>query len=120
MILRNFLLSGWLVAFTLGISGVAQAQAPDNEKARIEALIRNVETLKDAKFIRNGSTYDAKNAAQFLRGKWRSKDKEIHSAADFIDKAATVSSTSGQPYLIRFSDGREMKCADYLKAQLKP
>lgn len=120
MTLRNFLIGCWLVVLTFGIPEAAQAQAPNDEKAKIEALIRNVETLKDAKFIRNGSTYDAKSAAKFLRGKWQSKEKEIRSVADFIEKASSVSSTTGQPYLIRFSDGREMKCADYLKSQLKP
>ena len=37
----------------------------------------------------------------------------------FIAKAASVSSTSGKPYLIRFKDGREVKCGDYLKERLK-
>jgi hypothetical protein len=41
------------------------------------------------------------------------------SVVDFIDKIASVSSTTGKPYLIRFGDGREMKGADYLKAELK-
>ncbi len=44
---------------------------------------------------------------------------EIKTATDFIDKIMTVS-TSGakKPYLIRFKDGKETKCADYLKAEL--
>ena len=89
------------------------------EKAKIEALIANVEGLADAKFVRNGTTYDAKTAAKFLRGKWSSKSGEIATAADFIAKAATGSSTSGKPYMIRQKDGSETKCAEYLAAQLK-
>jgi len=38
---------------------------------------------------------------------------------DFIDKVATVSGTSGKPYVIRFKDSREVKCGDYLTAELK-
>lgn len=104
-----FLALFWLVPF--------QARAAD-EKARIEALIQLVENLKDAKFVRNGSEYDSKNAAKFLRGKWEAKAKEIKTAEDFIEKAASVSGTTGKPYLIRFVGGREVKCGEYLKEQL--
>ena len=90
-----------------------------SEKAKIESLISHLENLKDATFIRNGSDYDAKSAAKFLRGKWQANDKEIKTAADFIAKAATGSSTTGKPYLIRFKDNTQTKCSDYLTARLK-
>jgi hypothetical protein len=38
---------------------------------------------------------------------------------DFIEKVASVSSTSGKPYVIRFKDSHEVKCGDYLKEELK-
>src|SRR5206468_8030338 len=78
------------------------AEKPLTEREKIEALIKNVENLKDATFIRNDSSYDAKMAARFLRGKWQAQEKKIKTAADFIDKAGSVSSTSGKPYVIRF------------------
>ncbi len=89
------------------------------EQSKIEALIRSVESMNDATFVRNGSDYSAKNAAKFLRGKWDAQRKEVHSAVDFIDKVATRSSTTGKAYLIRPKAGAETPCADYLKAQLK-
>jgi hypothetical protein len=88
------------------------------EKAKIEALIAHLGGLKGATFIRNDSGYDSKTAAKFLRRKWEANEKEIKTAADFIAKAATKSSTTGKPYMIRI-DGVDMPCADYLKAQLK-
>ena len=88
------------------------------EKAKIEALIAQLEGLRDAKFIRNGSSYDGKTAAKFLRGKWHSHEKEIKNAGDFITKAATGSSTSGKPYMIQLKSG-EVPSSDYLNAQLK-
>lgn len=88
------------------------------EKEKIEALILHVEGLKDASFVRNGRSYDAKSAGKFLRSKWNANTKEIKSAADFIGKAASVSSTSNKPYLIRFKDGKEVKCGEYLQAEL--
>src|SRR5262245_40571237 len=90
------------------------AQKPATEKQKIEALIKRVEALKDAKFVRNDRAYDAKAAARFLRGKWDASAAQIKTARDFIEKAASVSSTTGKPYLIRFEDGKEMKSGKYL------
>lgn len=89
------------------------------EKAKIEALIARIEKLDGAVFIRNGSDYDAKTAAKFLRGKWGRNESEIAKAADFIAKAATGSSTSGKPYLIRFKDGAQTECVVFLSSELK-
>jgi hypothetical protein len=95
------------------------AEKPLSEKEKIEALITHIENLQDATFVRNGSSYNAKTAGRFLRGKWDSKDKEIHTATDFIEKAASISSTSGKPYIIRFKDGHEANCGDFLREELK-
>lgn len=90
-----------------------------SEKAKIEALIARVEKLDGAVFIRNGSDYDAKTAAKFLRGKWGRNESEIKTAGDFIAKAATGSATSGKPYLIRFKDGVQTECGVFLSTELK-
>ena len=107
-----------LSSLVLGRAAVAD-DLPAAEKQKIEALLKHVEGLKDAKFVRNDSEYDAKTAAKFLRGKWDSNESKIKSAKDFIEKAASVSSTSGKPYLIRFKDGKDVKTGDYLSEQLK-
>jgi hypothetical protein len=109
-------LSSFLLAQALSVA-IADDK-PQTEKQKIEALIKHVEGLKDAKFVRNDSEYDAKTAAKFLRGKWESNESQIKTARDFIEKAASVSTTSGKPYLIRFKD-REVKNGDYLNEQLK-
>lgn len=101
---------------------LAPAQADEigaTERAHIEALIHSVETLPSAVFIRNGSEYEAAKAAKFLRKKWEAHADQVHSAQDFIEHIASVSSTSGKPYLIRFSDGRELKSAEFFAAELK-
>jgi len=95
---------------------------PAEEKAKIEKLIDHVKGLKDAVFIRNGVEYDAATAARFLQGKWDASAAEIKSAREFIDKAASMSSTTGKPYLIRLKrDGAtmELKSGEYLLEQLK-
>lgn len=97
-----------------------QAQTSSQaEKRKIEALIRRVSELKDAKFVRNGKEYDAATAARFLRGKWKANDDAVQSARDFVDKIASVSGTSGKAYRIRFNDGREMTSRDFLLDELK-
>ena len=107
-----------LVALT-ATPGLRAAEKLATEKEKIEALIKSIENLKDATFIRNDSDYDAKTAARFLRGKWQAQEKDVKTVVDFIDKVARVSGTSGKPYVIRFKDSREVKCGEYLKEELK-
>lgn len=109
-------------AFLFLLAGRPALEAQDKgltEKQKIEALIQHVEDMKDAKFVRNDKEYDAKFAARFLRGKWEANQKKINTANDFIQKVASVSSTSGKPYLIRFKNGKEMKSREYLLEKLK-
>ena len=101
------------------LSFVEAQTLPNLEKQKIEALIKQVANLKDAKFVRNGSAYNADSAATFLRRKWEANESEVKTARDFIDKVASFSGTSGKPYLIRFKDGGEIKSRDFLLAQLK-
>jgi hypothetical protein len=89
------------------------------EKQKIDALIEHVGELKDANFIRNGSSYEPATAVRFLRGKWNANKAEVKTARDFIDKVATKSGTSGKPYLMRYSDGKEIPSREFLLAELK-
>ena len=93
--------------------------ADDPANAKINGLINHIESLSDAKFIRNGKEYTSANAAKFLRGKWDANKKDVKTPEDFITKVATKSSTTGKPYLIRFKDGKETPCGEYLRQRLK-
>lgn len=88
------------------------------EYRTIEALIASVAQLGDATFLRNGKSYPAATAARFLREKWQSRQSEVRSAEEFIDRIASFSSTTSKPYLIRFADGRQVSSAEYLRAEL--
>ncbi|MCK7506253.1 MAG: DUF5329 domain-containing protein [Desulfobacterales bacterium] len=92
--------------------------SPPAAEKQIEALIAAIERMTDAAFIRNGRPYGAAAAAEFLRRKWRHRAADVGSADDFIEKVASFSSTTGQPYRIRFSDGRETPCATFLRTEL--
>jgi hypothetical protein len=107
------------VLFAIGIAPILNAQVVSpSERQKIEALIKYIGEMSETKFVRNGSTYDAKTAAVFLRRKWGANDSQVKTARDFIDKVATVSDTSGKPYVIRFKDGSEVKSRDFLLAAL--
>jgi hypothetical protein len=116
-IIPLILVSGCLIFFVCSGMVSASAVSPVEHK-KIEALIHTVEGMVDAIFIRNGKHYNAALAAEFLRRKWRAHESEIKSATDFIDKVASFSSRSGKPYSIRWPDGRERLCAEFLRAQL--
>ena len=114
------LILSWTLLFGMLLPPIVASQtAPAAERQKIESLIKQVGSLKDAKFIRNGSTYEVPSAVRFLRGKWDANAAEVKSARDFIDKVASMSSSSGKPYLIRFKDGREIKSRDFLLAELQ-
>ena len=108
-----------LTVATLLLNTFAFALHAPSEEQKIEALIKTVEELKDATFIRNGKEHDCREAAKHMRDKWQHGRDQIKTALDFIDKAASRSSVSGKPYLIRFKDGREIESATFLRDQLK-
>ena len=109
-----------VLLITLAISAATDAQTlATAERQKIEALIKHVGELKDAKFIRNGSSYEVSTAVRFLRGKWESNESIIKTAHDFIEKVAGFSGTSGKPYLIRFKDGKDIPSREFLAAELQ-
>src|SRR5215217_4690839 len=63
----------------------------DQERQKIERLISSVQSLKDATFVRNGTEYDGKTAAEHVRTKWKAAGSKIKTARDFIRLAASKS-----------------------------
>jgi hypothetical protein len=94
--------------------------AQDNiEKEKIEFLISSVENLEGAKFIRNGTEHDGKEAADHLRMKLQSDVGMVQTADDFIRLCASQSYISGEPYLIRLPGGKTIKSEQYFREKLK-
>lgn len=88
------------------------------EEARIGALIRAVEELPKAKFIRNGSEHDAKAAAAHLRMKLGQADERVKTAEDFVAGIGSQSSMSRQKYRIRFADGQVLDAEVFFRSKL--
>ena len=113
---------GWLIGVCVfAACGTLPAwAAPEaHEQTRIERLIHAVELRKDMKFIRNGTEYDCSDAAKFLRGKLDSMGREVTTAREFIERIASRSSMSGEPYHVKFADGRTMLASQFLTDELK-
>lgn len=90
-----------------------------SEAQRIDALIIAVQSLENAKFLRNGKSYSGLEAAAHLRQKRAWQAAQIHNAEDFIALCASRSSETGQLYMIRFSNGSEVAAGDFLRARLQ-
>jgi hypothetical protein len=95
-----------------------QAAPTAAEMARIERLLGALGTRRDLRMIRNGSEYDCDTAVTFLRRKLASMGDEVKTAEDFIERIASRSSTSGKPYLVRLSDGKEITAGEFLRLEL--
>jgi Family of unknown function (DUF5329) len=113
----RFLLS--LISSVVAVAGVHAEVTLASEAQKIEYLIRSVEQLSDAKFIRNGSAHNAQPAADHLRLKLRNARGRCNTADDFIRLCASRSSISGQPYQIRFADGTLLTSEGFLRAKLE-
>ena len=98
---------------------VMEQPARPSEAQKIETIIRVLENLKEAQFIRNGSAYNATEAGAHLRMKWKYAGRAVKTAPDFIRLCGSGSSMSGKPYLIRYKDGHEVKAGDFLWTELK-
>jgi hypothetical protein len=98
---------------------VARAAAPAAAQVEIEYLLQYVGT-SGCEFYRNGSWYDGARAQAHLRGKYDylAARNRIASAEDFIDKAATKSSFSGQAYKIRCAGQAEVESNPWLREVL--
>lgn len=108
-----------LFLLVLSLPALVQASGRSAlEDQKIEYLIASVAALQDAQFVRNGTTYDARAAADHLHLKLRMAGSRVTTADDFIRVCASVSSISGTPYQIRFADGREVSSEIYLRQRL--
>jgi len=107
----------FLFASLICIAEEQPAPAQATELSKIEALVEAVELSKQT-FIRNGEAHSGADAAAHIRKKLEAKKDEIKSARQFIEVCGTKSELSGQPYLVRFEDGKTQPLAEWLTKTL--
>jgi hypothetical protein len=123
--LDNALIGDDFATFAVAAAGNAPfpstttaAAVPASVDTQIEQLLARLAAEDGAELVRNGSAHPAGEAIAHLRRKWKQQHAAVKSLDDFIRLCATRSEQTGQPYLIRFKDGREMELATWLREAL--
>jgi hypothetical protein len=113
--------SRWLKALAAGlaVAPAARAEPPAIVQQEINYLIGHIGD-SGCEFKRNGAWSDAKAAQTHVRGKYDflARLGMIDTTQDFIDKAATQSYFSGQPYEIRCRGDLSMPSSVWLNNEL--
>ena len=111
-----------LVAFVLLIVAMsAIAKEPDAfAKREIEYLMSHL-AASGCQFNRNGTWYGPSQAVSHLKDKYDYllKHNQVSTAEDFIAKAASESSASNKPYLVKCSGQPEMQSGAWFSAELQ-
>lgn len=115
----RIILSVFAVFISIFSGGEGLAENKSEEAKKIELLLAGIGTMENVVFIRNGKEYSSKKAAGHLRLKWEKAGSRVKTAEDFIELCGSKSSISGEPYKIRFPDGRIENSALILKELLK-
>ena len=85
-------------------------------EAEIDHLLQYIES-SDCEFNRNGTIHNSQDAGKHIRRKYSHTKRWIKSTEDFIQYAATKSSTTGKRYKV-ICNGIERPTADWLLEEL--
>ena len=116
--MRKLIASLLFIFAGLAVLATQAAATSQSEDIKIEALLSYIGRQTNVKFIRNGTEYDCSAAAKFLRAKLEHRRSNIGSEREFIEKIASRSSTTGQTYSIRLTDGHQVDSATFLSNRL--
>lgn len=109
-----------LLAALAGMPPLHAASLPAAAQAEIETLLARL-AASDCQFRRNGSWHTAVEAQAHLRRKLDVlADKgRVASAEQFIERAASQSSVSGQAYLVKCGSQPPVASGVWLRAELQ-
>jgi hypothetical protein len=98
---------------------LALAEPPKSVQREINLLLNYIET-SGCEFYRNGTWSDSKTAQTHLLRKFKylaAKD-QINTTEDFIEKVATGSALSGQPYEVKCKGTTTVPSKQWLQDEL--
>lgn len=102
------------MALLLLPTSIVAAEALDEE---INYLIASV-GQDGCRFVRNDRRYNRGSARAHLRSKWELNAQYVNSTEDFINKIASVSVTTGEPYIVRCRGGEETIAREWFTQRL--
>jgi hypothetical protein len=103
----------------LMLAPVVRAEPPTSVQIEVNFLLGYLEG-SGCEFYRNGTWHDSKAAQAHLRDKYKYvvTGNLVNTTEQFIDRAATESSLSGQPYKVRCNGGTEVASKQWLRDEL--
>jgi len=108
-------------ALVLGLlsAPVARAEPPTSVQIEVNFLLGYLEGSR-CEFYRNGTWHDSKAAQAHLRDKYKYLVARnlVNTTEQFIERAATESSLSGQAYEVRCNGGAAVKSSQWLRDEL--
>ena len=109
-----------LTSFLAMLPLLAAAQINPKAEREITGLLQAV-GKSGCQFIRGGTAYAADRAQAHLNKKYEHMVARamLASAEDFIVKAATRSSMTGEPYAMRCGEAPPQRCDEWLMSKLK-
>jgi hypothetical protein len=107
-----------VVALIFLSTSVGQVRAAESLDDSTKFLLDYV-AKSDATFIRNGQTHTPQEAANHIKAKYEHFKSEIKTPEDFIRLSASKSLLTGQPYLVRTGDGKEVPLSVWLTDALR-
>lgn len=97
----------------------ARAEPPTNVQIEVNFLLGYIEGSR-CLFYRNGTWHDSMTAQAHLRDKYNYlvAGNLINTTEDFIERAATESSLSGQPYVVKCNGVTTVTSSQWLRDEL--
>jgi len=98
---------------------VAHAEPPTSVQIEVNFLLDYIEG-SGCEFYRNGTWHDSKTAQAHLRDKYKYLVARnlVNTTEEFIERAATKSSFSDQPYEVRCNGGTMVTNNQWLREEL--
>jgi hypothetical protein len=84
----------------------------------IQQLMRRVES-STCSFVRNGTAHTPADAREHMERKYEFVKSYVHTTEDFIEKAASKSSMTGDPYYVDCPDQKRVTTEAWLTDQLQ-
>jgi hypothetical protein len=112
-------MAAMIVALALLLVPAARAEPPAQVQIEVNFLLGYVDG-SGCEFYRNGSWHDAKEAEAHLRDKYKFLVARnlVNTTEQFIERVATKSSISGEPYGVRCNGGATVASSQWLRDEL--
>jgi Family of unknown function (DUF5329) len=118
--LASLILNAWLIATILFVSPAHSATPSPVARDEIASLLMRLKA-SGCQFKRNGAWHSADEAQVHLQRKldYLLKRGAVATAEQFIERAATKSSVTGQAYLVKCGNKPPVPSAEWLAFQLQ-